>query len=105
LAAGTLVIVEEKRAVMGPLQITPAPSAAELAQLPHKLALSRADLDAMELFLRRLGQYPPAREIELAEHLAPVFAARMGLRYHNPVRFLSLLYFRAMHKDGHANPR
>jgi uncharacterized RDD family membrane protein YckC len=105
LVAGTLVIVEEKRSVMGPLVIEPAPTAQELGQFPHKLTLSRQDLDAMELFLRRLGHYPPAREIELAERLAPILAARMGLRFHNPVRFLQVLYYRAMHKDGHAHAR
>ncbi len=103
MAAGTLVIAEERRKLMGPLVIVPPPTAPELAYLPHKLDLSSEDLDALELFLRRLGQYPPARELELAERVAPIYARRMGLSYHDPVRFLALLYHRATGRSDHAN--
>ncbi len=104
MAAGTLVVVEERRKLMGPLVIHPPPTAFELAGLPHKLDLSSEDLDALELFLRRLGQFPPAREVELAERVAPIFARRMGLHYQHPVRFLALLYHRATGRSDHANP-
>lgn len=104
MAAGTLVIVEGRRSLLGPLVISPPPSPQELAWLPHRVELSTDDLDAIELFLRRLNHYPPAREIELAERIAPVYAARMGLSYHHPVRFLALLYHRATRRgdDAHA---
>lgn len=105
MAAGTLVIVEGRRKLLGPLVISPPPSPQELAWLPHKVDLSTDDLDAIELFLRRLNHYPAAREIELAEQVAPIYAARMGLSYHHPVRFLALLHYRATHRSDDANPR
>src|SRR5262245_48990254 len=95
LVAGTMVIVEERHQVSEPLRVEPPPSPAELAWLPSRLPLSGEELDAVELFLRRSGMLSPARELELAEMVAPVFARRMGLRFTNPQRFLQLIYHRA----------
>ena len=95
LVAGTMVIVEERHQVSEPLRVEPPPSPAELAWLPSRLPLSGEELDAIELFLRRSGMLSPARELELAEMVAPVFARRMGLTFTNPQRFLALIYHRA----------
>ena len=61
LAAGTLVIAEPRRRSYVPVQVQP-PSAQELGSVPANVALSRAELDAIELFLRRHGTLPPTRE-------------------------------------------
>jgi uncharacterized RDD family membrane protein YckC len=95
LAAGTIVIVEERHTVGGPFVLQPPPSANELANLPARLPLSGEELDAIELFLRRLDRLSPARANELAEMAAPVFARRMGVRYQDAARFLGVLHFRA----------
>ena len=95
LAAGTIVITEERATVAGPLRLDPPPSAAELQPLPQRLPLSGDELDAIELFLRRVGKLSPLRESELAEMVAPIFARRLGLRYRDPTRFLGVLHYRA----------
>jgi hypothetical protein len=49
----------------------------------------------VEQFLRR-GDLSPPRRLELAEMTAGIFARRMGLRAGDPVRFLALVYERAV---------
>jgi uncharacterized RDD family membrane protein YckC len=93
--AGTLVIFERRERIENELTIQPPPTPAELAQLPQRPDLSPRDLEALELYLRRAHQYPHARLVELAELIAPTYAARLGVRYSNPVRFLAVLYHRA----------
>ncbi|CAN91551.1 MULTISPECIES: RDD family protein [Sorangium] len=101
LVGGTLVIVEARHTVAGPLVLRPAPSPAELSSLPARLPLSGEELDAIELFLRRLDRLSPARASELAEMTAPVFARRMGVRYKDATRFLGVLHHRAhAHRGG-----
>jgi hypothetical protein len=103
LAAGTIVIAEERASVQGPLVLDPPASAAELRPLPQRLPLSGDELDAIELFLRRAGKLSRARELELAEMVAPVFARRLGLRYRDAQRFLAVLHYRA-HEHRSAVP-
>jgi uncharacterized RDD family membrane protein YckC len=93
--AGTLVVVERRERIESELFIDPPPSQAELSLLPQRPDLSAQDLEALELFLRRMNQYPEARLYELAELIAPTYARRVGVRYRNPVRFLAVLYHRA----------
>ncbi|WP_437533937.1 RDD family protein [Sorangium sp. So ce726] len=101
LVGGTLVIVEARHTVAGPLVLRPAPSPAELASLPARLPLSGEELDAIELFLRRLDRLSPARANELAEMVAPALARRMGVRYKDATRFLGVLHYRAhAHRGG-----
>jgi uncharacterized RDD family membrane protein YckC len=100
LVAGTTVVVEEHHGYAAPLGIHPPPTPQELAAFPPRPPLTREDLDAIELFLRRLGTLAPMRELELAEQVAPVYARRMGLSYRDPTRFLALLHHRAHQRDG-----
>jgi uncharacterized RDD family membrane protein YckC len=95
LAAGTIVITEERHAITRQMRLDPPPTAAELRGLPQRLPLSGEELDAVDLFLRRVGRLAPAREEELAEMVAPLFARRMGARYKSATRFLGLLHYRA----------
>lgn len=102
--AGTLVIYERKDRIDNALFINPPPTQAELALLPQRPDLSGRDLEALEVFLRRMPQYPDARLLELAELIAPAYARRVGVRYRSPVRFLAVLYHRAA-QLGAAQPR
>ncbi len=95
LVAGTMVVSEERSRIGSALRISPPPSAEELEWIPASVRLDGAELDALELYLRRVGALSPARESELAEIVAPVFARRLGLRYNNAERFLAVLYVRA----------
>jgi uncharacterized RDD family membrane protein YckC len=95
LAAGTIVISEQRSAVAGPVRLDPPPSPAEREALPQRLPLSGEELDAIELFLRRVGKLSPLREGELAEMVAPIFARRLGVRYRDASRFLGVLHHRA----------
>lgn len=101
MIAGTIVIVEDHARLAQALVIQPPPTADELAGLPARPDLGTDDLEALDLFLRRVGSLNAAREQELAEIVAPVYARRLGgLRYHNPVRFLTLLYARATRRGA-----
>ena len=93
--AGPLVGIEEKHVVGEPLTVHPPPTAQELSWLPSRLPLSSDDLDAIELYLRRAARLGPARAIELAEIVAPVYARRLGLSPRDPHRFLQVVYHRA----------
>lgn len=96
LVAGTMVVVEERYLVEGPVRIEPAPTKGELRALPELVPLAAGELDAIELLLRRSRTLPSARERELAELVAPIFASRLGVaRVDDPHRFLALLYHRA----------
>ena len=91
--AGTMVVVETSARVAAPVTLTPPATADELAALPHRPPLSPDEVDALAMFLRR-AHLSPARRLELAEIVAPVFAARMGQTVRDPVRFLGLLHER-----------
>lgn len=100
MVAGTVVIVEDLGRIGHGLQVQPPPSAAELAGLPARPNLSAADLEALDLFLRRVGTLNPAREQELADIIAPVYAHRLGVRYEHSGRFLALIYLRAIGRSA-----
>jgi uncharacterized RDD family membrane protein YckC len=100
LVAGTMVVTEQRHGYAAPFNIHPPPTPQELAALPARLPLSRDDLDAIELFLRRLGTLAPLREVELADMVAPIYAQRLGVRYQDPTRFLAILHHRAHQKGG-----
>lgn len=95
MVAGTMVVSEQRARMGSAIRITPPPTPRELEQFPARPLLDGADLEAIELYLRRVGTLSPARESELADLVAPIYARRMGLRYEHPGRFLALLYHRA----------
>lgn len=96
MVAGTVVVFEQPGRLGERLQLSPPPTAAELEGLPTRPDVSRQELEAIELFLRRRGTLAPLRERELAELLAPQLAARLGASYRDPARFLGLVYARAL---------
>lgn len=96
LVAGTVVVIEEPGRISERLHLHPPPTPEEYAGLPARVELSREEIEAIELFLRRRGTLAPLRELELAEMIAPLIAQRLQARYQNPVRFLGLVYARAL---------
>lgn len=100
-AAGTMVVVEERQALADPLYIQPPPTPRELGSLPQRVPLSGDEIEALELFLRRVPRLHPARTEELAEIVAPVFAKRLGVRFRGDARrFLEVLYYRTRERTA-----
>jgi uncharacterized RDD family membrane protein YckC len=95
LVAGTIVIVPERATVATPLILFPPAQPHELAQLPDDIRLDADERQAIEMFLRRGPRLGRARQLELAEMIAPRLSARFGLRNEDPARTLALLYDRA----------
>lgn len=95
MVAGTMVVQEAKGRIGTALVISPPPTPAELEAIPASVRLSASEMDVLESFLRRVGTLSPARELELAQMVAPMFAQRSGARYDNAVRFLGALFVRA----------
>jgi uncharacterized RDD family membrane protein YckC len=93
--AGTMVVVEDRVRVGESLKLSPPAAPGELEALPARPPLSADELEALELFLRR-GDLSPPRRLELAEMTAGIFARRMGVLTGDPVRFLALVYERAV---------
>jgi uncharacterized RDD family membrane protein YckC len=91
-AAGTMVVIEDPVRVAPPIKLEPPATPEELESFPHHVVLPLPEREAIELLLRR-RDLSPARRVELAEMVAPVLAARFGVRPGHPVRFLALLHF------------
>jgi uncharacterized RDD family membrane protein YckC len=99
LVADTVVVSEHgRRAIESVLQVNVTPTSKELAAIPHGVALAPDELAALEAFLRRRAMLAPAREVELAEMVAPLFARRFGIRYRDPSRLLAVVWARANRK-------
>lgn len=74
--AGTVVVIEETTRVSSGSVVKPDPEL--VAELPGALPLDRGDLEALELFVNR-PYMSDARREELAQIVAPVYAARLKL--------------------------
>lgn len=94
-AAGTMVVIEDPVLVAPSIRLEPPATAAELESFPHRVVLTLLERESIELLLRR-RDLSPARRIELAETVAPLFARRLNMQSRDPVRFLALLYFVAV---------
>jgi uncharacterized RDD family membrane protein YckC len=104
MVAGTVVVFEQPGRLAERLHLSPPPTPEELAGLPTRPDVTRPELEAIELLLRRRGTLAPLREQELAELLAPRLAARLGASYRDPVRFLGLVYARALGHETFVQP-
>jgi uncharacterized RDD family membrane protein YckC len=94
--AGTMVIVEARSHVGARVELAPA-EPRELAAISSGVLLSAAELEAIELFVRRRELKRTVRAVELAELILPTLLDRLpaSLRQ-DPVRALELLYLRAV---------
>ena len=90
-AAGTMVVIEDPVRVAPPIVLEPPPTAPELEAFPHHVVLPLPEREAIELLLRR-RDLSRGRRLELAEMVAPMLAARLGMKTGDPVRFLALLH-------------
>lgn len=101
MVAGTMVVVEERHEVGDALHLHPAPTARELASLPQRIPLSGEEIEALELYLRRVPRLHPARAEELAEIVAPALARHVGVRFRGDARrFLEVLYHRSRERTA-----
>jgi uncharacterized RDD family membrane protein YckC len=100
MAAGTMVVHEERKRMAQTFVLHPPPSEQEIAWVKHLPPLRLQDLKTIDLLLRRASRLHPDRVSELAEMIAPAYARRLGTRFTEPVRFLALLHHRARLKAG-----
>lgn len=98
-AAGTVVVVEDKAAVLGRVAVDPPVTEAERRALPPRVDLRRDEIEVIEAFLRRRRYLTATRAEELAAYLGPALAARTGVTAPSWERVLALAYARATGKD------
>ncbi len=94
LAAGTLVVAEDRTRVAVPLVIIP-PTRDEAVDLPPRVVLDADELRTLEAFLRRAPSLGAALATSLAAIVAEPLARKHAARHRDPVRLLALLYHRA----------
>lgn len=99
LAAGTVVISEQRTRVLGDVLVEPPVTDEEREALPAGVRLSRGELRTIEDFLRRRHRFSEARAEELASYLGPVISERTGVKAESNSRVLTLAYARATGKD------
>jgi uncharacterized RDD family membrane protein YckC len=104
LVAGTIVIVPERAKASMPLVLWPPAQPAELATLPNDVRLDADERLALEMFLRRRDRLGQAREMELAQMIAPVLSARFSFIARDPSRTLALLYDAAANQGRTDSP-
>jgi uncharacterized RDD family membrane protein YckC len=103
LVAGTVVVVEEPAQMSRELAVKA--DAGLLAELPGSLPLDRVDLEALELFVHR-EHMSPARQRELAEIVAGIYADRLSLpKPRDPAGFLAALWTRSQDPGRRAGER
>jgi len=94
LVAGTMVVIAARPRSAVPVVLSPPALPSELAMLPDDVHLDPDERQAIEMFLRRKVHLGRARELELAEMIAPLLADRLGTPGADPSRTLALLYDR-----------
>lgn len=94
LAAGTIVVVEDRARVAVPIYIHP-PTPDEAQHLPARVLLDADELRAIEMFLRRAPTLGAPLATALAAPIAEPLGKRHGAMHRDPVRLLALLYLRA----------
>ncbi len=99
LVGGTVVVVEDRAAVLGRVRIEPPVSEAERQSMPARVDLSRDELRVLEAFLRRRDRLSDERAEELARLFGPELSDRSGLQAPTWERVLALAYARATGKD------
>jgi uncharacterized RDD family membrane protein YckC len=92
LVAGTIVVVPGRAKASVPLVLWPPAQPPELAGLPDDVRLDADERLAIEMFLRRRAYLGQAREMELAQMIAPLMSARFSFVARDPSRTLALLY-------------
>lgn len=99
LVGGTVVVSEERTRVLASVPISPPVSVEERQALPARVDLSKAEVRAIEAFLRRRSQLTTERAEELAHFFAPEVTERTGIEAPTSERVITLAYARAMGRD------
>jgi uncharacterized RDD family membrane protein YckC len=99
LVAGTVVVFEERAAMLARVAIDPPVTESERQSLPPKVVLSRDELTLIEAFLRRRRELSNERAEELATLFGPALSQRTGVIAPTWERVLALAYARATGKD------
>ncbi len=99
MVAGTVVVCEERSAVLAGVDIQPPVSEEERRELPGRVDLDRDELAVIEEFLRRRRKLSDERAEELAWLLGPSLSERTGVQADTWERVLTLAYARATGKD------
>jgi uncharacterized RDD family membrane protein YckC len=94
LVAGTMVVIPERSQSAVPVVLAPPAQASEQAAVPEDFRLDPDERQAIEMFLRRKNLLGRARELELAEMIAPLLGKRFGSRHGDPSRALALFFDR-----------
>lgn len=99
LVAGTVVVTEEKAAMLGGVSIDPPVTEEERLALPARVELKREEIALIEEFLRRRRRLGADRAEELAWLFGPAVTERTGIEAPTWERVLTLAYARATGKD------
>ncbi len=94
LVAETMVVIPERARSTIPVLLSPPAQPSEQAALSNDARLDPDERQAIEMFLRRKDQLGRARELELAEMIAPMLGERFGSRHADPSRALALFFDR-----------
>lgn len=106
LAAGTMVVVEQRASRADVVRIEEAEALALAAQLPPGLVISRSLARALSAYVIRRPTFAWRRRIEIALHLSEPLRLSLGLpRETHPDHLLCALYHHAFIADRLAQPR
>ena len=104
LVAGTVVVQEDRGAVLDRVRVMPPVTEEERQSLPASVELSAEELATLEDFMRRRRSLSAERAEELASLFGPVLTERFGVEAPTWERVLVLAYARATGKDDPVEP-
>jgi uncharacterized RDD family membrane protein YckC len=99
LVAGTVVVAENKSAMLESVRIVPPVTEAERQALPARVDLRPEEIEVIEAFLRRRRQLSDERRAELVEEFGEMLSRRTGVQAESWERVVTLAYARATGKD------
>lgn len=103
--AGTVVVAENKSAMLDGVRIEPPVTEEERQALPVRVDLRPEELEVIEAFLRRRRLLNDQRAEELATNFGPALSERTGITANSWERVLTLAYARATGRDRPATER
>jgi uncharacterized RDD family membrane protein YckC len=106
LAAGTMVVVEERQWFQGLTRVDEEQTSALAGQIPPSFRVSRSLGQALAAYVQKRSQFSVARRLEIARHLADPLTEQLDLgRDTNPDLLLCTLYQHAFIREGNGSGR
>ncbi|MEQ1564593.1 MAG: RDD family protein [Myxococcota bacterium] len=99
LVGGTVVVAENKSAVLEAVRIAPPVTEAERQSLPARVELRPQEVEVIEAFLRRRRGLSDERRAELVQEFGEQLSRRTGVVAESWERVITLAYARATGKD------